>query len=112
MFFFKLQQNPFADDEAEEDDDEEAGDGENLKLHWSDDDDDDNDEKEAETKSKKTADEDDEGTLNMIKRVNINFTVFKVICFYNFVNDNICRPGCHVEIFCEEEEATCSADQR
>ena len=108
-----MQQNPFADDEAEEDDDEEAGDGENLKLHWSDDDDDDNDEKEAETKSKKTADEDDEGTLNMIKRVSINFTVFEVICFYNFVNYNICRPGCHVEIFCEEEEeATCSADQR
>ena len=105
-----MQQNPFADDEAEEDDDEEAGDGENLKLHWSDDDD--NDENEAETKSKKTADEDDEGTLNMIKRVNINFTVLEVICFYKFVNDNICRPGCHVEIFCKEEEATCSADQR
>ena len=105
-----MQQNPFADDEAEEDDDEEAGDGENLKLHWSDDDD--NDENEAETKSKKTADEDDEGTLNMIKRVNINFTMFEVICFYNFVTDNICRPGCHVEIFCKEEEATCSADQR
>ena len=77
FFFCKLQQNPFADDEAEEDDDE-AGDGENLKLHWSDDDDD-NDENEAETKSK-TADEDDEGTLNMINRINRNFTVFELIC--------------------------------
>ena len=76
-FFCKLQQNPFADDQAEEDDDEEAGDGENLKLHWSDDDDD-NDENEAETKSK-TADEDDEGTLNMINKINRNFTVFELI---------------------------------